>query len=556
MNKTRRTQKFFITITLLSALLLAACGSNDSDLTSIPTTIPLDDIPQGGELVIGAAQNPECLDFIHVCSGDVWGLWTVAVQTLPRPYAAERVYDGSDPTDDWEVVPTELLEGEAEVSDDLLTITYNINEDAVWDDGTKITADDFIYTWTQIVEGGDDIYDPTGYTSIENITSENEGKTAVVSMSEPYVPWKNLFGTTYGLLPAHILEGQDRNAVMKDGFEFSGGPFKLESWTKGESIVLVKNENYWGDQANLDKVTFEFREDTTAQFTAFRNNEISVIYSDVQPDVVEGVNSGLDDANVYANKNTANVESLLLNNGSAPFDSTAVRQALGYSMDRDSIVGALFGDLDINEAANSFVPPILSDYSQTDAFSDYTTNSSKARDLLEEDGWARNDAGVYEKDGEELEFEIITTEGDDRRRLLMENIQSQLQDNGWKVNIRTLAFGDALDAFFEGEYQALIFAAVGTGFVPDLCFVFCDGPLNIADERVTELAGAISTELNDEARFKAAKDAEKYIAENAFSYPLSNQPSLMVWKENVVGQVDDNPFQGPFWNLNNWGVRN
>ena len=205
--------------------------------------------PQGGDLVLGAEQEPECADWMGSCGGSSWGFWTMGANTMPRAF--DIVQEG----DEWVYTPSPLLEGEPElVTEPEQVTTYTISEDAVWSDETPISCADFVYTWDQVANG-EEIYDRTGFRNIGSVECPDgdDGKTVVVTYATPFAGWKSIFGGQFGIFPAHILEGQDRNAAMVDGYDWSGGPWIIDEWTRGEQIVLVPNENYWGTVPSLDK---------------------------------------------------------------------------------------------------------------------------------------------------------------------------------------------------------------------------------------------------------------------------------------------------------------
>ena len=331
------------------ALVAAACGGDDDDdstsARSTETTAAVD-VPDGGTLVIGAEQEPDCADWIASCAAASWGFWMMTVQTMPAAYLP--VKDG----DLWTQQATNLLTGDAELTTDpKQVVTYSINPDAVWSDGEPITCDDFEYTWDQIVTGTD-IYDTTGYINIESVDCTDQQKP-VVTFSENFASWRGLFGGGYGIMPSHILKGKDRAKEMTDGYAWSGGPWLIDSWKKGDSITLVPNDNYWGQKPHLDKVIFKILPDTAAEFAAFKSGQVQAIYPQPQLDVVDAIKAGLPDAQTSSNAETAYVEALWLNNEKAPFDSLAVRQAIAYAVDRDAIVNKLFGDLGVDKAVNS-----------------------------------------------------------------------------------------------------------------------------------------------------------------------------------------------------------
>ena len=166
-----------------------------------------------GTLVVAGEQEPECADFIASCAGASWGVWSIGVHTMPRAY--DQV--------NGEYIPSPLLAGEPTLdTSDGQVVTYEINPDAVWSDGTPITSVDFEYTWSQIANG-EDIYDATGYANMVSVDSSDPAK-AVVTFDPPFATWKDMFGGFYGVYPKHILcgedtpvadcSGEDRNAAM------------------------------------------------------------------------------------------------------------------------------------------------------------------------------------------------------------------------------------------------------------------------------------------------------------------------------------------------------
>ncbi|HMJ76849.1 MAG TPA: ABC transporter substrate-binding protein, partial [Iamia sp.] len=350
----------FLALLLGFALLAASCGGSDDESGNDPaseegdggddttTTLDPDEIPAGGNLVLGAEQEPDCADWISSCAGASWGYWTMNVNTMPRAFDPVLEEDGT-----YVYEPSILLADEPTLETDPdQVVTYNISPDAVWSDGTPITSTDFKYTWEQIATG-DDIYDTTGYANIGSV-DDSDPAVAVVTYETPYAGWKGLFGGGYGIYPSHLLEGEDRNAAMINGYDFSGGPWIIEEWNKGSEVVLVPNENYWGDVPKLESVTFRFVTDTAAEFQAYQAGEVQGIYPQPQLDVIESINAGGEElGNSNFTSNTGNIEALWMNNAEAPFDSVAVRQAFAYSLDRDAIVEALFGGIDVTEASNA-----------------------------------------------------------------------------------------------------------------------------------------------------------------------------------------------------------
>lgn len=535
---------------------LAACTSSSS--TPEPSDVAVVD---GGEIVIGAEQEPDCADWIATCAGSIWGSYIMQTPTLPGVFQTRQV------DDEWVPVPSDLVTEEpvAEVAaDGTQTITYTINPDAVWSDGEPITSADFEYTALQIRDG-DDIFDKTGYDRITAIDA-SDPKTVVVTLSSAYAGWRTLF-SVYGLMPAHLLDGKDRSALMSDGYDFSGGPWKIEKWTRGTSVTLVPNENYWGEKPHLDKVTFLFLPDTTAAFQALKSGQVSALYPSPQLDAINQIEAGLPGIKSQVDARSGNLEAIWLNNSAAPFDSVAVRQALAYSIDRDAIVKRLFGALGIDKAQQSFNTPMVAPFAADD-FSEYTLDLDKVDELMEGDGWAKNADDVWAKDGETATFSIKTLAGNKRRDLTVQVLQSQLKDAGFEMTIDQVTPADLFGTIApEGDFQAGLWALVDTFPDPTLSSTFSS--VNIPSEAngfsginfyrtnipgLDDLLGQVDSELDVDARISASHDADALIAENVPSLPLDTVPNVLLWSDKVGGPLQINPVEGPFWNLAQWGL--
>src|SRR4029453_7149799 len=159
----------------------------------------------------------------------------------------------------------------------------------------------------------------------------------------------------------------------------------LGEWTRGEQLVLVPNESYWGDVPTLDSVTFRFITDTAAEFEAFTGGEVQAIYPQPQLDAVDQVTAGIEGATVDIQQDSPNAEGLWLNNKAFPFESTAVRQAFAYALDGDAIVERLFGGIGVTEAMQTFNAPLLGDFGDPDAFALYEQDRDQGEHLMEGD---------------------------------------------------------------------------------------------------------------------------------------------------------------------------
>jgi peptide/nickel transport system substrate-binding protein len=545
------------------SLIAAACGDDDDDDAAEEPDTEEEEVPQGGDLVLGAEQEGECLDFMGSCGGASWMFWTVGVNTLPTSF--EIVPDG----DAWTYEASSMLAGEPELQEDPQVVTYEISEEAIWSDETPITCADFVYTWDQVANG-EDIYDRTGYQNVGSVDCPDgeDGKAVVVNYDEPYAGWKSIFGGQYGIYPAHYLEGGDRNELMTDGYDISGGPWLLEEWARGEQIVLVPNENYWDTVPSLDSVTFRFITDSAAEFEAFSGGEVSGIFPQPQTDTVDAVAAGIDGATVDVQAVSPNLEALWLNNEVPPFDSQAVRQAFAYSLDRDAIVERLFGGLDVTEAMQSFNALIIGDFGDPEAFAGYEQDLDQVETLMTGDGWTRGGDGIWEKDGQRASAVLKTTAANARRELTQDIVIEQAAEAGFEITADGQEAGDLFGTQLPaGDYQMALYAQVLTSLEPSICTLFCSE--NIPSE-ANDFSGQnwtrtnipdadaplreTDTNSNQEERSDAMATADALLAESATSIPVDPLPNIFIISDQVIGPKVNNPIWGPWANMEEWGL--
>jgi peptide/nickel transport system substrate-binding protein len=514
-------------------------------------------VKQGGDLVVGADQEPACMDWIGSCASSAWGIWTVQTNTMPRAY---------DYTDDKGYQPSALLTGEADLkTSPQQVVTYHINPKAVWDDGQPITSTDFKYTWDQIAKGTD-IYDKTGYSLVSSV-DDTDPHTAVVTFSATYVDWKYLFGFGYGVLPSHLLAGKDRAALMTNGYTFSGGPWKLDHWTKGVESKLVPNTAYWGKKPNLASVTFKFITDTAASQQDFKSGQIGTVYPQAQPggEALKG-----QPGTSYDAVTGLSFEALWFNTEKFPLDSQAVRQALGYATDRDAIVKQLFAPIqsDIKPINSFYTPAYGKVYSEP--FSKYKLDQKMVDQLMTGDGWAKGSDGIWAKGGKKATLEVKTTTGNKRRQLTSQIVQSQWQQAGFGVTLTPeqsgVLFGKDLPG---GNFQVGLYAQNPSDNDPSQCNLWCSKNIpNAANQNAGTNYDRLSnpdldkvwvdadSNLDQDARITDAQKGQELLSTLVPALPLDPFPDIVVVNSAKYGAEGGtfahNFAYGPYTYLNTW----
>ena len=522
------------------ALVAAACGGGGGNKNKAATNIP-----QGGDLVLGAEQEPDCADWIASCAGALWGAITMEIQTMPH------VYEWSP---DNHFKTSILLTGDPKLEPGPpQKVTYDINPKAVWDDGQPITSTDFKYTWDQIAHGSD-IYDRTGYQDVASV-DDSDPHRAVLTFSKPYANYRELYGGFYGVLPAHLLQGKDRDALMKDGYTFSGWAWKIDHWTKGTEIKIVPNPNWWGPKVHLNSITFKFVPDTAAQVAAYKSGQVVAIWPQAQPFLTEV--KTLPDT-YFDTKTGLSYEAIWFNVEKFPVNSAKVRQALAYMTDRKGIVDQLFGPLQPGIAPiDSMVTPSFLD-AYNNAFSKYSLDLTKANDLMTSDGWTKGADGIWTKGGKKCEVELKTTTGNKRRELTYQILQSQWKQGGCTLN----PVPEKAGTFFgqdlpKGNFVSGLYAQTPSDNDPSVagCPIWCTKSIptagnqysgtnwdRISDPKLDDAFGKVDTLLTQSSRIDAFHDGQNQLAELVPAIPLDPFPDFIVVNSRVVG-IDTGQFQ-------------
>ncbi|MBU9766293.1 ABC transporter family substrate-binding protein [Mycobacterium sp. TNTM28] len=198
-----------------------------------------------------------------------------AIAALVLPSSFRPVPDPKSATGSrWELDPT-LLESAEVTSQNPFTVTYKIRPEAQWTDNAPIAADDYWYLWRQMVSQPG-VVDPAGYDLITGVQSVEGGKQAVVTFSQPYPAWRELFND---IVPAHIVKDIPGGfaAGLARAMPVTGGQFRVESIDpQRDEILLARNDRYWSQPAKPDQVLFRRGGAPAALADSIRNGDTQV----------------------------------------------------------------------------------------------------------------------------------------------------------------------------------------------------------------------------------------------------------------------------------------
>lgn len=314
-----------------------------------------------------------------------------------------------------------------------MTITYDLNPEAVWDDGTPISIEDFQCTLDAVMNTPGSL-STVGYELITSIEQGDSPQQIVVTLSEPYAPYKNLFGGgSTPILKSSSLENcMDVSGDMQDIIPFSAQPYKMDSWSLDQSEFSA-NENYWGDAPVTPRIVAVPRDDSSLM-----SGEVDFIF----PQAFAGLTDTLDgDSNIsYTPGYGTNYEGLYFQQNDGPFADDAFREGFARSIDRNLIMSTIYeplfpGGPMLN--CGLWVPNI-GDWCDNSAFgnddgTDGIFDPAKAEEVLTAGGWEKDASGMWAKDGEVPTIRWMVNSGNTRREDTQALMIPELANAGFNV---------------------------------------------------------------------------------------------------------------------------
>ncbi|MEX2540720.1 MAG: ABC transporter substrate-binding protein [Trueperaceae bacterium] len=248
--------------------------------------------------------------------------------------------------------------------------------------------------------------------------------TVELRLDEPY-------GPTLAYLALPFTAIQDTIAFEERGNRFgvepSGtGPFRMVSWERGSTLNLEPNPDYWGGAPDVAGLQFRIIPEPGPRTFALERGEVHATTQLSIQDVPALQQNA--DVEVIVRPEPRRI-SWLVNLADPVLSDLNVRRALTQAVDYAMVVDAILGEF--GSPLNGFVTPESFGYLDTP----YTYDREAAADLLEESGWNRNANGLFARNGEVLQFEIMTGNKMLRELELFEAIQAEFRDFGIDMQI-------------------------------------------------------------------------------------------------------------------------
>lgn len=424
------------TLPLAALLGLAACvPAADRGAGSPP--------PTGGVLVIA---TPSDADVLFPPASSSLASRNVTDRLFPR--LAELTLS-LNTLDDSGFVPSLAARWEHR---DSVTLVFELDPRARWQDGLPVTADDVLYTFGVYRDPG--LASPYRANLIEIDSVTRVGSTGVAFHFRRRYP-EQLYDATYHLrvLPRHLLDTIPPARLASSAFARAPvgiGPFRFVRWTAGTEIVLEADTASFLGRPHLDRIVWRVMPDVSSAVTALIAGEADAMEVIPQKDEIERAEASPDLRLVpYPSPFLALV---MFNLRRPPFQDRGVRRALAMAVDRATIVRAVFGPFaEVPIGATSRMQWIAGGAVRQMPFD--TTAASRAFDSLGWRGRARD--GTRLRGGRPLRFTLLVPTSSRVRQQAAVLLQAQLRTAGVDMQIQPLDFSVLEQRTARGDFDAV-----------------------------------------------------------------------------------------------------
>ena len=433
-----------------------------------------------------------------------------------------------------------------EFDEESCTYTFHLAENVKWHDGEPFTADDVKFTIEAIMDPENGSENAPNYEDVQEITVVDD-HTVSFKLDAPNVAFLDYM--TMAVLPKHLLEGEDMQTSDFFRHPVGTGPYKLESWEEGQAITLVKNEDYFKGEPNIDTIVFKIVPDDNAKALQLKSGELDLALLTPK----DAATFTEDEAYTCYDMKTSDYRGILFNFWNKYWqENKDLIPAVCYAMDRESIINAVL----LGQGMPAYGPLQRNIYNNEDV-EHYDYDPEKAKAVLEEAGCEMGDDGYYYRNGEKVGFVISVGAGDQVRIDIAQIAAQQLQQIGMDVTVEIPAQVD-----WGGQMAYLI--GWGSPFDAD------DHTYKVFGTDKGANYSGYSNELVDQYLTEARQSDDPEVRKEAydkFQVELAKDPAFAficyidanyVAKADIQG-IDPDTIMGHhgvgiFWNVADWTI--
>lgn len=329
--------------------------------------------------------------------------------------------------------------------------------------------------------------------------------TVTFTTPEPY-PSLPLRLCEFLVMPPAYLAESDLQAITEN--PIGTGPFKLQSWARGERLVLEKNPSYWHGESGIMELEFRYIPDASARLASMLAGEVDVL-KDVPVDAVDIFSESSDVRLEELVSQRLNFVALVNNREGSVFENEKLRQAVNYGVNVDAIIGGIY------QGHATRAPGVLSPESPdlSPEASVYPYDLDKAKSLVAD---ASSELGI-----DLSSHEIILDSPQGRYPMdsdATQAIAAECQMMGLNVQVRYNEWGSYLEDIRNkqtGDMFYLSVAALDARYAIPIQFGESAVYSGYSDPELEELVAEASSEMDEQEAEELWNECQKMINERA-----------------------------------------
>ena len=402
------------------------------------------------------------------------------------------------------------------VYEDLMTYTFKLRDGIKFHNGKNVTADDVKYSidkFAGISDGSEPLV--SAFSVIEEVNIIDD-KTVDVVLNTPDTD----LPTYLAMVSAAIIPKDNENP---DTVAIGTGPYKYVSRSPQENIICEAFDDYWGEKANINNVTFKVEANADSIVMDLLGGSID-FYARLTIDQVKQLN---DEFSVY--EGTMNlVQALYLNNNVKPFDDVRVRQALSYATDVDEILDITAEGKGTKIGSSMF--PAFGKYYDESLSELYPTDIEKAKELLKEAGYENGfNMTITVPSNYQPHIDVAQVLAEQYKKIGV-NAEIQLVEwNSWLSDVYTGRDFESTVIGVDASYLAA--SALLSRFESTAANNF----INFKSDAYDKAYNKTLTTADDDERTALYLECEKILADEAANVYIQDLPEYVVLNKKFTG---------------------
>lgn len=351
-----------------------------------------------------------------------------------------------------------------EISEDGKVYTFHLRKDVKFSDGTSFNAEIVKKNFDTIMNNLQ-LHSWLGFLSKIEHTDVKDDNTFQITLTEPYYPTIQELAV---VRPVRFLgeAGFPKDSDTSNGIEkaIGTGPWILDEHKVDEYAVYKRNENYWGDKPEVEKIMVKVIPDAETRVLAFEKGDVDLIYGEGAISLDSFLQ--LKSTGKYNTSISEPVATrlLVMNTKKEQLSDERIRQALHYGFNKELMVEGITSGLE------SVADRILSTnfpYTSKIDVKPIQYDVNKAKSLLDEAGWILPEGKtIREKDGQQLAVELMYNSAETIQKVMAETLQSEWAAIGVKLDIVPLELAEQIQRFKDNNFAINFFSNYGAPYDP------------------------------------------------------------------------------------------